>query len=80
MIEEYRGAKQRQVLRVAIKLWRKAEADQQRLELEKLPPKSALSSNLADAPRDQVDRGSLDHRGDRRPFGQAQLVACRLRD
>ena len=34
MIERYRRAKQRQVLRRAIRLWRKAEAHQHFVEME----------------------------------------------
>jgi hypothetical protein len=37
MIEEYREAKKRQVLRRAKKLWRRAESDQQLAELERPP-------------------------------------------
>jgi hypothetical protein len=37
MIEEYRGAKERRLLQRAIKLWRKAEAYKQLVDLEAEP-------------------------------------------
>jgi cobalamin biosynthesis Mg chelatase CobN len=37
LIEEYRAAKRRRLLQRAIKLWRRAEADQRRAALEAQP-------------------------------------------